>query len=178
MSPLSFFQVNPKQTEKLYGLALDYAGLTGNETVVDAYCGAGTISLLLAQKAKKVIGIEIVPEAIQNANENAAQQQHRQRRVPRRRDRRAAVPTVADGLRPDVIVLDPPRKGCDPAVLQAIIAAAPKRVVYVSCGAPTLARDAKLLAEGGYAAEKVQCVDMFCWTGAVETVMCFSKETL
>ena len=85
---------------------------------------------------------------------------------------------MENGLRPDVIVLDPPRKGCDPAVLQAIIAAVPKRVVYVSCGAPTLARDAKLLAEGGYAAERVQCVDMFCWTGAVETVMCFSKETV
>ena len=83
---------------------------------------------------------------------------------------------VANGLRPDVIVLDPPRKGCDPAVLQAIIAAAPKRVVYVSCGAPTLARDAKLLAEGGYAAEKVQCVDMFCWTGAVETVMSLVQQ--
>jgi hypothetical protein len=82
---------------------------------------------------------------------------------------------VENGLRPDVIVLDPPRKGCDPAVLQAIIAAAPKRVVYVSCGTPTLARDAKLLAEGGYAAERVQCVDMFCWTGAVETVMVLSK---
>ena len=83
---------------------------------------------------------------------------------------------MENGLRPDVIVLDPPRKGCDPAVLQAIIAAAPKRVVYVSCGAPTLARDAKLLAEGGYAAERVQCVDMFCWTGAVETVVLLSHK--
>ena len=167
VSPLSFFQVNPAQTEKLYGLALEYAGLTGSETVVDAYCGAGTISLLLAQKAKKVIGIEIVPEAIQNANENA------EFHVGATEDLLPRL--IADGLRPDVIVLDPPRKGCDPAVLDAIIAAAPKRVVYVSCGAPTLARDAKLLAEGGYTAEKVQCVDMFCWTGAVETVMALSK---
>ena len=177
VSPLSFFQVNPKQTEKLYGLALDYAGLTGNETVVDAYCGAGTISLLLAQKAKKVIGIEIVPEAIQNANENAARNNIANAEFCVGATEELLPQLVADGLRPDVIVLDPPRKGCDSAVLQAIIAAAPKRVVYVSCGAPTLARDAKLLAEGGYAAEKVQCVDMFCWTGAVETVMCFSKET-
>ena len=176
VSPLSFFQVNPKQTEKLYGLALDYAGLTGNETVVDAYCGAGTISLLLAQKAKKVIGIEIVPEAIQNANENAARNNIANAEFRVGATEELLPQLVADGLRPDVIVLDPPRKGCDPAVLQAIIAAAPKRVVYVSCGAPTLARDAKLLAEGGYAAEKVQCVDMFCWTGAVETVMSLVQQ--
>lgn len=175
VSPLSFFQVNPRQTERLYGLALEYAGLTGAETVVDAYCGAGTISLLLAQKAKKVIGIEIVPEAIQNANENAARNGIANAEFHVGATEELLPKLVANGLRPDVIVLDPPRKGCDPAVLQAIIAAAPKRVVYVSCGAPTLARDAKLLAEGGYAAEKVQCVDMFCWTGVVETVMLLSK---
>lgn len=175
VSPLSFFQVNPAQTEKLYGLALEYAGLTGFETVVDAYCGAGTISLLLAQKAKKVIGIEIVPEAIQNANENAVRNhiENAEFHVGATEDLLPRL--IADGLRPDVIVLDPPRKGCEPAVLDAIIAAAPKRVVYVSCGAPTLARDAKLLVEGGYTAEKVQCVDMFCWTGAVETVIVLSK---
>ena len=175
VSPLSFFQVNPQQTERLYGLALEYAGLTGAETVVDAYCGAGTISLLLAQKAKKVIGIEIVPEAIQNANENAARNGIANAEFHVGATEELLPKLVENGLRPDVIVLDPPRKGCDPAVLQAIIAAAPKRVVYVSCGAPTLARDAKLLAEGGYAAEKVQCVDMFCWTGAVETVCLLSK---
>ena len=175
ISPLSFFQVNPRQTERLYGLALECAGLTGAETVVDAYCGAGTISLLLAQKAKKVIGIEIVPEAIQNANENAARNGIANAEFHVGATEELLPKLVANGLRPDVIVLDPPRKGCDPAVLQAIIAAAPKRVVYVSCGAPTLARDARLLAEGGYAAEKVQCVDMFCWTGVVETVMLLSK---
>lgn len=176
VSPLSFFQVNPQQTERLYGLALEYAGLTGAETVVDAYCGAGTISLLLAQKAKKVIGIEIVPEAIQNANENAAHNGIANAEFHVGATEELLPKLVENGLRPDVIVLDPPRKGCDPAVLQAIIAAAPKRVVYVSCGAPTLARDAKLLAEGGYAAEKVQCVDMFCWTGAVETVMSLVQQ--
>lgn len=176
VSPLSFFQVNPQQTEKLYGLALEYAGLTGAETVVDAYCGAGTISLLLAQKAKKVIGIEIVPEAIQNANENAARNGIANAEFHVGATEELLPKLVENGLRPDVIVLDPPRKGCDPAVLQAIIAAAPKRVVYVSCGAPTLARDAKLLAEGGYAAERVQCVDMFCWTGAVETVMSLVQQ--
>ena len=176
VSPLSFFQVNPQQTERLYGLALEYAGLTGAETVVDAYCGAGTISLLLAQKAKKVIGIEIVPEAIQNANENAARNGIANAEFHVGATEELLPKLVENGLRPDVIVLDPPRKGCDPAVLQAIIAAAPKRVVYVSCGAPTLARDAKLLAEGRYAAERVQCVDMFCWTGAVETVMVMSQQ--
>lgn len=176
VSPLSFFQVNPKQTERLYGLALEYAGLTGAETVVDAYCGAGTISLLLAQKAKKVIGIEIVPEAIRNANENAAHNGIANAEFHVGATEELLPKLVENGLRPDVIVLDPPRKGCDPAVLQAIIAAAPKRVVYVSCGAPTLARDAKLLAEGGYAAERVQCVDMFCWTGAVETVMSLVQQ--
>lgn len=176
VSPLSFFQVNPQQTERLYGLALEYADLTGAETVVDAYCGAGTISLLLAQKAKKVIGIEIVPEAIQNANENAARNGIANAEFHVGATEELLPKLVENGLRPDVIVLDPPRKGCDPAVLQAIIAAAPKRVVYVSCGAPTLARDAKLLTEGGYAAEKVQCVDMFCWTGAVETVMSLVQQ--
>ena len=124
VSPLSFFQVNPQQTERLYGLALEYAGLTGAETVVDAYCGAGTISLLLAQKAKKVIGIEIVPEAIQNANENAARNGIANAEFHVGATEELLPKLVENGLRPDVIVLDPPRKGCDPAVLQAIIAAA------------------------------------------------------
>ncbi len=175
VSPLSFFQVNPEQTEKLYGLALDFAQLTGAETVVDAYCGAGTISLLLAQKAKRVIGIEIVPQAIENANANACRNHIENAEFMTGATEDLLPKLVKNGLHPDVIVLDPPRKGCEPAVLEAILAAQPRRVVYVSCGAPTLARDAKLLTEGGYKAERVQCVDMFCWTGAVETVMLFSK---
>ena len=176
VSPLSFFQVNPVQTEKLYGIALEYAQLTGNETVVDAYCGAGTISLMLARKAKRVIGIEIVPEAIENAKENAVRNGVRNAEFMVGATEDLLPKLVEGGLRPDVIVIDPPRKGCEPQVLEAIIKAQPKRVVYVSCGAPTLARDAKLLAEGGYRAEKVQCVDMFCWTGAVETVMLLSQQ--
>ena len=176
VSPLSFFQVNPEQTEKLYQLALDYAQLTGSETVVDAYCGAGTISLLLAKNARKVIGIEIVPEAIQNANENAQRNGVKNAEFIVGASEEVLPELVAKGLAPDVIVVDPPRKGCEEPVLQAIIKAQPKRVVYVSCGAPTLARDAKLLTEGGYKATAVQCVDMFCWTGAVETVMLFTKE--
>jgi len=174
-SPLSFFQVNPVQTEKLYQLALDYAQLTGCETVVDAYCGAGTISLMLAQKAKKVIGIEIVEPAIRNAEENAVRNGVTNAEFIVGATEDVLPGLVAQGMRPDVIVVDPPRKGCEEAVLEAIIACRPERVVYVSCGAPTLARDAKILCEGGYKAEKVQCVDMFCWTGAVETVMLFSR---
>ena len=175
VSPLSFFQVNPEQTEKLYRLALDYAQLTGEETVVDAYCGAGTISLLLAQKAKKVIGIEIVPEAIENANQNASRNGVENAEFIVGASEEILPELVRKGLTPDVVVVDPPRKGCDEAVLRAILEVKPKRVVYVSCGAPTLARDAKILTEGGYRAEAVQCVDMFCWTGAVETVMLFTR---
>ena len=176
VSPLSFFQVNPVQTEKLYGLALDFAQLTGDETVVDAYCGAGTISLLLARHARRVIGIEIVPEAIENAKANAARNGITNAAFHVGATEELLSRMVAqDGLRPDVIVVDPPRKGCDEAVLEAIAQAAPRRVVYVSCGAPTLARDAKYLCEHGYRAERVQCVDMFCWTGAIETVMLLSK---
>ena len=175
VSPLSFFQVNPQLTEVLYRLALEFAQLTGEETVVDAYCGAGTISLLLARQARRVIGIEIVPEAIENARANALRNGITNAEFHTGATEELLPRMVADGLRPDVIVVDPPRKGCEEAVLRAIAAAAPKRVVYVSCGAPTLARDAKLLTELGYRAERVQCVDMFCWTGAVETVVLLSK---
>ena len=173
VSPLSFFQVNPVQTERLYQLALDYAELTGNELVVDAYCGAGTISLLLAKKAKKVVGIEIVEPAILNARENAQRNGVTNCEFIVGATETVLPDLVKRGMRPDVVVVDPPRKGCEEAVLQAIIAARPRRVVYVSCGAPTLARDAKILTEGGYKAEAIQCVDMFCWTGAVESVMQF-----
>lgn len=175
VSPLSFFQVNPVQTERLYNLALDFAQLTGTETVVDAYCGAGTISLLLARHARHVIGIEIVPEAIENANSNADRNGIKNASFYVGATEELLPRLVADGLRPDVIVIDPPRKGCDEAVLHAILQAQPRRVVYVSCGVSTLARDARILCEGGYTAERVQCVDMFCWTGAIETVMCLSK---
>lgn len=177
VSPLSFFQVNPVQTERLYALALGYAQLTGAETVVDAYCGAGTISLMLAQKARRVIGIEIVEPAIENARENAARNGISNAEFIVGATEDVLPRLVEGGLRPDVVVVDPPRKGCEEAVLRAILAARPRRVVYVSCGAPTLARDAKILCEGGYRAEAVRCVDMFCWTGAVETVMCFSAKS-
>ena len=176
VSPLSFFQVNPVQTERLYQLAFDFAQLTGSETVVDAYCGAGTISLMLAQKAARVIGIEIVEPAIENARENAARNGISNAEFIVGATEDVLPRLVEGGLRPDVIVVDPPRKGCEEAVLRAILAAQPRRVVYVSCGAPTLARDARILCEGGYAPESVQCVDMFCWTGAVETVMSLVQQ--
>ncbi len=175
LSPQSFFQVNPVQTEKLYQTAVDFAGLTGNELVADLYCGAGTISLLLARHAKKVVGIEIVPQAIRDAEENA-----RVNGVSNAEFHAAAAEDllpqmVAQGLRPDVIVLDPPRKGCEEPVLRAIAAAAPRRVVYVSCDPATLARDAKILCANGYQADQCQPVDMFCWTGHCETVCLLSK---
>ena len=175
LSPQSFFQVNPIQTEKLYQTAVDFAGLTGSELVADLYCGAGTISLLLARHAKKVVGIEIVPQAIRDAEENA-----RVNGVSNAEFHAAAAEDllpqmVAQGLRPDVIVLDPPRKGCEEPVLRAIAAAAPRRVVYVSCDPATRARDAKILCANGYQADQCQPVDMFCWTGHCETVCLLSK---
>ena len=175
LSPQSFFQVNPVQTEKLYQTAVDFAGLTGNELVADLYCGAGTISLLLARHAKEVVGIEIVPQAIRDAEENA-----RVNGVSNAEFHAAAAEDllpqmVAQGLRPDVIVLDPPRKGCEEPVLRAIAAAAPRRVVYVSCDPATLARDAKILCANSYQADQCQPVDMFCWTGHCETVCLLSK---
>ncbi len=170
LSPLSFFQINPLQTEKLYQTALDFAGLSPNETAADLYCGAGTISLLLARKAKHVIGVEIVEAAIRDAKENALANG-----VDNVSFYTAAVedllPTlVNDGLRPDVIVLDPPRKGAEPSVLQAILQAAPSRIVYISCDPATQARDVRILSDGGYVLRKMQPVDMFCWTSHVETV--------
>lgn len=175
LSPQSFFQINPVQTEKLYRTAVDFAALTGQELAADLYCGAGTISLLLAQRAKRVIGIEVVPQAIQDAVENA-----RANGVENAEFHAAAVEDllpqlVAEGLKPDVVVLDPPRKGCEEAVLSAIADAAPQRVVYVSCDPATQARDVKFLCAHGYRAERCQCVDMFCYTGHVETVCLLSK---
>lgn len=176
LSPLSFFQVNPIQTEKLYGTALDFAALTGDELVADVYCGAGTISLMLARHAKRVVGIEIVPDAIRDAKENAKRNgvSNAEFRVGAAED---VLPEMVDaGLRPDVIVIDPPRKGCEESVLMAIAKAQPKRVVYVSCNPATQARDAKILCENGYYAAACQPVDMFCQTAGVENVMLFMKN--
>ena len=171
ISPLSFFQVNPPQTERLYRTAIDFAALTGSELVVDAYAGAGTIALCMAGKAKQVIGIEIVAPAVESAKRNA-----QRNGIANAEFHTAAVEDllprlVADGLRPDVIMLDPPRKGVEPQVIEAVLKAAPRRVVYVSCHVPTQARDLQLLAQGGYVFEKCQPVDMFCYAGGVENVV-------
>ncbi|MFT8312589.1 MAG: 23S rRNA (uracil(1939)-C(5))-methyltransferase RlmD [Sporolactobacillus sp.] len=171
ISARSFFQVNPTQTEVLYGKALEYAGLTGKETVIDAYCGIGTISLFLAKEAKHVYGVEIVPEAIEDARKNAELNKitNATFEVGKSED---VIPTWRDqGIDPDVIVVDPPRKGCDASLIDTMIAMQPQRIVYVSCNPATLARDLKLLTAGGFEIKKVQPVDMFPQTMHVELVV-------
>lgn len=216
ISPLSFYQVNPVQTEKLYSLALEYANLTGNETVWDLYCGIGTISLFLAKKAKQVYGVEIVPQAIEDAKENArrnnlfnaqffvgkaeeillefyrksigveacttetsvVQANVEGKDIAGRRFVRSAEDKMIDNpemLHPDVIVVDPPRKGCDEACLTTMLQMQPKRIVYVSCDSATLARDLKVLCDGGYEVKRVRGVDQFGMTVHVETCVLLSK---
>ncbi|MBR5383236.1 MAG: 23S rRNA (uracil(1939)-C(5))-methyltransferase RlmD [Clostridia bacterium] len=175
LSPLSFFQVNPAQTEKLYNTALSYAGLSGSETVADLYCGVGTISLMLAKKAKHVTGIEIVPQAIDNARKNAELNHISNAAFYCGATEKVLPELVAAGLKPDVVVLDPPRKGADENVLKAIVQTEPERIVYVSCDPATLARDAKYLNQMEYKIKKVQPVDMFCQTSGIETVCLLSR---
>ena len=170
ISPVSFFQVNPAQTEVLYGKALEYAGLTGGETVVDLYCGIGTISLFLARKSGEVVGIEVVAEAVQDARENAERNGIGNARFICGDATEAMPKLAADGVAADVIVVDPPRKGCDEPVLKAMAEMGPKRIVYVSCNPASLARDLGLLAGMGYRTMEVQPVDMFPHTAHVECV--------
>lgn len=176
ISPLSFYQVNPVQTEKLYSLALDYAGLTGTETVWDLYCGIGTISLFMAKKARKVYGIEVVEQAIMDARENARQNHidNAQFYVGKAEE---VLPRLyeEEGIRADVICVDPPRKGCDMACLETIVKMAPQRIVYVSCDSATLARDLKYLCANGYGLRRVRAADLFAQTVHVETVCLLSK---
>ena len=213
ISPLSFYQVNPVQTEKLYGTALEYAGLTGKETVWDLYCGIGTISLFLAQKAKQVYGVEIVAPAIEDARNNARingienveffvgkaeevlpefyekglrSEKGRTERGNKGAEEKGLGDREQEGdkvkreemLHPDVIVVDPPRKGCDEKCLETIVKMKPERVVYVSCDSATLARDLKFLCEWGYEVKKVQPVDMFPHTGHVETIVLIQRKDL
>ena len=160
----------------LYQTALDFAELTGDERLCDVYCGAGTITLMMARHCREALGIEIVPQAIENAKENAVRNGIGNVNF-RCGAAEALLPKlVAEGLRPDVIVIDPPRKVVEPAVIDAIAQAAPKRVVYVSCNVATQARDAALFVEKGYRVQKVQSVDMFCWTSGVETVMSLVQQ--
>lgn len=176
LSPLSFFQINPIQTEKLYQTALSLADPKDHELVIDLYCGAGTISLLLASRARKVIGIEIVPQAIEDANKNAVNNYIENAEFYAAAAETLLPKLVKDGLAPDVVVLDPPRKGAEPEVLRAIAQAAPSRIVYVSCSQATLARDLKLLNELGYSPRTVQPVDMFCWTEHVENAVLLTRN--
>ena len=186
ISPLSFYQVNPLQTEKLYGLAVEYAGLTGKETVWDLYCGIGTISLFMAQKAKQVYGVEIIPQAIEDARENARCNGitnaefyvgKAEEVLPEFYEKASVKQDFSDKdmMHPDVIVVDPPRKGCDERCLETMLAMHPERIVYVSCDSATLARDLKILCEGGYELKRVRPVDQFGQTVHVETVCLLSK---
>ena len=188
ISPQSFFQVNPMQTEKLYAKALEYAGLTGNETVWDLYCGIGTISLFLAKNARKVYGVEIVPQAIEDARNNAKRNGidnaeffvgKAEEVVPafyEKALKQAQDSEAGKSIRPDVVVVDPPRKGCEEVRLETIVKMQPQRIVYVSCDSATLARDLKFLSANGYAVKKVQPVDQFGHSVHIETVVLLSHK--
>ena len=177
ISPLSFYQVNPVQTERLYGTALEYAGLTGNEIVWDLYCGIGTISLFLAQKAQKVYGVEIVSQAIKDARRNAEINGiHNAEFFVGKAEEVLPEQFEKKHVHADVIVVDPPRKGCDAVCLDTILKMRPERVVYVSCDSATLARDLRYLADGGYVVERGKCCDMFPGTVHVETVVLLSHK--
>ena len=184
ISPLSFYQVNPVQTEKLYGLALDYAGLTGNETVWDLYCGIGTISLFLAKKAKQVYGVEIIPQAIDDAKNNAKINNitnaefyvGKAEEVLPEYYKEYEKTHNGETAHADVIVVDPPRKGCEESLLQTIVDMQPEKVVYVSCDSATLARDVKFLRAKGYELKDVTPVDQFPHTVHVETVVLLSHK--
>lgn len=181
ISPLSFYQVNPVQTEKLYSLALEYAGLTGQETVWDLYCGIGTISLFLADSAKKVCGVEIIPQAIEDARENAERNgiTNAEFFVGKAEE---VLPKFYEEMNsnmrhPDVIVVDPPRKGCDEACLDTMLKMQPKRIVYVSCDSATLARDLRILCNGGYEVTRIRGVDQFGMTVHVETCVLLGRKS-
>lgn len=184
ISPLSFYQVNPVQVEKLYGVALEFAALTGTETVWDLYCGIGTISLCLARDAKQVYGVEIIPQAIADAKENAARNQitnaefyvgKAEEVLPRyfEEEQRAGRTPYAD-----LIVVDPPRKGCEAACLETMLKMQPDRIIYISCDSATLARDLKYLCVGGYEIKRVRAVDMFGMTGHVESVILLHRKNI
>ncbi len=176
ISPLSFFQVNPTQTEVLYGKALEYANLTGNEEVFDAYCGTGTITLFLSQKAKKVYGVEIIPQAIDNAWINAKENKVENVEFFVGESEVAIPDLINKGVKADVVVVDPPRKGCDKKLLDAITNIDAKKIVYVSCDPSTLGRDLAILEENGYKTLEVQPVDMFPNTAHIENVALLIKK--
>ena len=178
LSVPSFYQVNRDQAEVLYGKALEFAALTGEETVLDLYCGTGTITLCLAKQAKKAIGAEIVPPAIEDAKENAARNNIENAEFFCGDAADIAAKLEREGLRPDVITVDPPRKGLAPEVIASVAGMGPKRVVYVSCDPATLGRDVKIFDGFGYKAVRAAAVDMFPGTRHVETIVLLQRETL
>jgi 23S rRNA (uracil1939-C5)-methyltransferase len=182
ISPLSFYQVNPVQTKKLYGQAIEYADLTGKETVWDLYCGIGTITLSMAGSAGKVYGVEIIPDAIEDAKKNARQNGIENAEFFCGKAEVVLPEFYANGgahdekaLHPDVIVVDPPRKGCDEKCLETMLKMSPDRIVYVSCDSATLARDLRILVDGGYELKKIRACDMFSWSSHCETVVCLHR---
>ena len=175
ISPLSFYQVNRDQAERLYTIAGEYAGLTGGETLLDLYCGTGTIGLSMAKKAGKVIGVEIVEQAVEDAKRNAERNGIANAEFLCADAAKAADMLKNRGVRPDVVVLDPPRKGCDSSLIETVVKMGPERVVYVSCDPATLARDLKIFAQQGYVPKELTPVDMFPRTSHVETVVMMSR---
>lgn len=176
ISPETFFQINPVQTEKLYQAAIEYADIKKDEICFDIYCGIGTISLMAAKNAKKVYGVEIVEQSIINARENAIKNNIINAEFYDGKAEEVVPKLYKQNIKGDVVIVDPPRKGCEEEVIKTIISMAPSRVVYVSCNPSTLARDIKLLEAGGYTLEKVQPVDMFPWTVHVEAVALMVRE--
>ena len=176
ISPQSFFQINPVQTEKLYSKALEYADIDENTSVMDIYCGIGTISLCAAKNAKSVVGVEIVERAIEDAKENAVKNGIENAIFYADSAENIVPKLIEKGERPDVVILDPPRKGSDESTLTAIIKAQPKRVVYVSCNPATLARDARFLNDNGYTITATTAFDLFPHTSHVETVVLMSRK--
>ncbi len=176
ISPLSFYQVNHDAAEVLYGKAKEYAGLTGNETLIDLYCGTGTIGLTMARDAKRLIGVEIVEQAVENAKENAELNGIDNARFICGDASKAAELLLNEGIKPDVVILDPPRKGCDAELLETVSEMNPDRIVYVSCDSATLARDCARFAEIGYTVKEATPVDMFARTGNVEVTCLLCKQ--
>ncbi|MCM1523173.1 MAG: 23S rRNA (uracil(1939)-C(5))-methyltransferase RlmD [Ruminococcus sp.] len=175
VSPLSFYQVNTPQAERLYEIAADFAGLTGNEDVLDLYCGAGTISLSLAKRAGRVTGAEVIPEAAENARKNAAANNIANADFICADAGQAAKLLCESGRKPDAVITDPPRKGCDTVTLESIIKMSPKRTVMISCNPATAARDCRFLADRGYILEKLRAVDMFPGAGHTECAALMTK---
>ena len=175
LSPLSFYQINRRGAEQLYGIAREFAALSGGEVLLDLYCGAGTIGLSMAHQARQLVGVEIVSDAVENARQNAIQNGITNARFICADATEAAAQLEAEGIAPDVIILDPPRKGCTPELIKTTVRMAPDRIVMVSCNSSTAARDVALFSELGYVVQKIQAVDMFPRTSHVECVVLMSQ---